>query len=88
MTTKRTGRVLVEPGIYRRGTTFEIRVGYRDPATGERRERWRTVGSSKRTARAALVEARAAAQHRTMVSKGGGESHSGDLPAGPFPALR
>lgn len=69
MTTNKPGRVRVEPGLYRRGDTYEIRVGYRDPGSGERRERWRTVGGSKRAAKAALIDARASAQHRTMVSK-------------------
>jgi hypothetical protein len=32
-------RVRVEPGIYRRGDIYEIRVGYRD-ATGDRHEMW------------------------------------------------
>jgi integrase len=61
--------MLVEPGLYRRGDTYEIRVGYRDPGSRKRRERWRTIGTSKRAAKAALLEARAAAQRGTMVSR-------------------
>ena len=49
MTTSRSKRVYVEPGIYRRGDTYEIRVtGY--DTTGKRRHHSKTVGKSLRQA--------------------------------------
>ena len=69
MTTDKAKRKLVSPGLYRRGDVYEIRVRYSDPVTGEARERWRKVGTSKKQARNALIQARAAALQGTMVSR-------------------
>jgi hypothetical protein len=59
-------RVKLEPGLFKRGNKYLIRVPYLD-ASGRRREVCRTVGTSKREAKAALVDARAAAQHHRIV---------------------
>ena len=66
MSTTVNTRVKVEPGIYRRGGLYEIRVGYRD-ATGTRYDIWRIIGTSKREARRALIEVRAEAQKQRIV---------------------
>lgn len=68
MTTNKKTRIRVAPGLYRRGDIYEIRVGYRDPATGKRRERWDTIGPSKTDAKRALTDARGKAQNGAILA--------------------
>ena len=68
MTTKKTEtkqRVVVEPGIYRRGDVHEVRVTAYDTA-GKRRSQWKTVGKSIRQARTVRDQARADASRKPL----------------------
>jgi integrase len=65
VSTNNSTRIKLEPGLIKRGNRYTIRVGFRD-AEGRRREMSRTL-TSKREAKAALIDARAAAQHHRIV---------------------
>jgi hypothetical protein len=59
VSTNNSIRIKVESGLFKRGNRYMIRVAYRD-AQGRRREMSRTF-TSEREAKAALIDARAAA---------------------------
>lgn len=69
--TTESKRVRVEPGIYKRGRVYDIRVSYTD-RNGYRHQRWETVTEGIREARNRLVLLNAAAKQGNLVSKPAG----------------
>jgi hypothetical protein len=70
--TTRHGRVLVAPGIFRRGRVYDVRVSYKD-RSGRRRRAWEAVHGGIREARAKLVQLKNQALDGNLVPKAEGK---------------